>query len=679
VIEQGSATRSGPARHRRCAEVPEVLTVYGMVRTTGAQSRLDECEGSTYYLFMLLDRLGFFNRFKIAAVFIASGILPLGAATYNCTVFSIPGSKSLLTGINNAGFMTGSYSAVSNGTLTGPRHGFVRDAAGNTVTFDYPNSTGTQLFTINNNGRISGQFTNGNTTGFFTLQLTFPLSGGWALGAATPVTLPPPYDSATSTFIYGINDSGALSGVATVPNAPPAFFILNPDGTVTAVPGYDGQSRNSPGALNNALQMFESDLTFGEAAVAGADGTLTPIVFPSVNQRVYGNGLNNAGTVAGYFSRDPNGSFHPPFVGFSRDSSGVYGEIICPGVPVSAVTPSYLPTAINDSGIVVGGGIIAAATNGPAITNFIATPQPGLAQLTMSTNSLTFPSTPAGQTSAAQNVTIANAGNARLDIALISAFGNPTFSISSFGVSGCVDAVTGIASLDPGASCTLAVTAKPVATGQFTGSVIIDDSATGAPHSIALAVTGTPSGPPLPPPSCQLTGVIGGPPKQLQITMQDRNSGLNTIQVTSAVNVTVNVPAFGVGTISPIVVTATKVDQSQSSEVGFTVTNVEGSATSCDPVDFTASIRNHTETHKFRNLSSSEHYIRIINGKPGLEKIVFRVNEDQFDLSGLPAGASRDLNIGSAMRTGNDNRVELRASGAAGASAYILIGDSSIR
>src|SRR5205814_1974336 len=101
-----------------------------------------------------------------------------------------------------------------------------------------------------------------------------------------------------------------------------------------------------------------------------------------------------------------------------------------------------------------------------------------------------------------------------------------------------------------------------------------------------------------------LTGVISGPPKQLQITMQDSGSGLQTIQVTSAVNVTVDVPSFVGGTVSPVVVTATKVDQSQSSEVGFTVTNVAGSSTSCDPVDFTAAIKNHTESHVFRRLSS---------------------------------------------------------------------------
>jgi hypothetical protein len=50
------------------------------------------------------------------------------------------------------------------------------------------------------------------------------------------------------------------------------------------------------------------------------------------------------------------------------------------------------------------------------------------------------------------------------------------------------------------------------------------------------------------PPTCTLTGVIAGPPKQIQITAQDTLSGLDCILVTTSTNATTSVPAFTPGT-----------------------------------------------------------------------------------------------------------------------------------
>ena len=103
---------------------------------------------------------------------------------------------------------------------------------------------------------------------------------------------------------------------------------------------------------------------------------------------------------------------------------------------------------------------------------------------------------------------------------------------------------------------------------------------------------------------------------------------------------------------TPVVVTATKVNQSQGSEVSFIVTNTAGMTTSCDPVDFTAQIENRMETHVFRSLSSSEHYVRIVNGKPGLRRIAFRVNGTLLPESHLADGETAVLDIRSAMQGG---------------------------
>jgi hypothetical protein len=179
-------------------------------------------------------------------------------------------------------------------------------------------------------------------------------------------------------------------------------------------------------------------------------------------------------------------------------------------------------------------------------------------------------------------------------------------------------------------------------------------------------------------PSCQLTSIVDGPPKQLMVTMQDAASGLQTIQLASAINTTVDIPSFTIGATAPVIVTATKVNQSETSEVSFIVTNTAGKTTSCDPVDFTAQIENRVETHVFRSLSSSEHYVRIVNGKPGLRRISFRVNGTLLPESHLADDETTVLDIRSAMQEGVNNLVLLHASGQRGASAYILIGDASV-
>jgi hypothetical protein len=180
------------------------------------------------------------------------------------------------------------------------------------------------------------------------------------------------------------------------------------------------------------------------------------------------------------------------------------------------------------------------------------------------------------------------------------------------------------------------------------------------------------------PPSCQLMSIVNGPPKQLIVTMQDAASGLQSIQLAAAVNTILSIPSFAIGATTPVIVTATKVNQSQGSEVSFIVTNTAGKTTSCDPVDFTAQIENRMETHVFRSLSNAEHYVRIVNGTPGLRRIAFRVNGTLLPESHLADGETTVLDIGPAMQQGSNNIVLMHASGKAGASAYILIGDSSV-
>jgi hypothetical protein len=100
-------------------------------------------------------------------------------------------------------------------------------------------------------------------------------------------------------------------------------------------------------------------------------------------------------------------------------------------------------------------------------------------------------------------------------------------------------------------------------------------------------------------PQCQLTSTINGNPKQIQVTVQDPQSGLEKVDYT-IYNGTVS-PDGGpyttnpdgsisgsadlfVGMVSPFVLTATKTNQALGSRVVFTVNNVAGQQVVCDPV-----------------------------------------------------------------------------------------------
>ena len=94
------------------------------------------------------------------------------------------------------------------------------------------------------------------------------------------------------------------------------------------------------------------------------------------------------------------------------------------------------------------------------------------------------------------------------------------------------------------------------------------------------------------PPVCVLTatGTLAGK-KFIQVTVQDPanqsdpGSGIENIVVDAVVNATLtyNPDPWFVGTLSPIVITATKTNPALSSWLKLTVTNVAGLSTVCDP------------------------------------------------------------------------------------------------
>ena len=84
-------------------------------------------------------------------------------------------------------------------------------------------------------------------------------------------------------------------------------------------------------------------------------------------------------------------------------------------------------------------------------------------------------------------------------------------------------------------------------------------------------------------PTCVVSGVVLGPPKQQQVTVQDTGSGLALAAVTNIqiTNGTVAIAPYTAGTTSPVVVTATKTNPAMPTSWSFDLTDVQGNTRTC--------------------------------------------------------------------------------------------------
>jgi len=81
-------------------------------------------------------------------------------------------------------------------------------------------------------------------------------------------------------------------------------------------------------------------------------------------------------------------------------------------------------------------------------------------------------------------------------------------------------------------------------------------------------------------PQVILTAIDPGPPTQLEITVQDNESGMQKIETVEAVNADVQIPVFTVGTTDPIVITADQSVENLQFAVEIEATDRSGNKTS---------------------------------------------------------------------------------------------------
>jgi serine protease len=181
------------------------------------------------------------------------------------------------------------------------------------------------------------------------------------------------------------------------------------------------------------------------------------------------------------------------------------------------------------------------------------------------------------------------------------------------------------------------------------------------------------------PPICSITGsgTDGGGHKFIQISIQDTGSGLASIQTLAATNATVNIPGFTTGTTNPVVVTATKMDNSISSSVSLQASDVAGNTTTppaCDPI-MLEEIRSTGQpvSHTLTDIPEEENKVTVLNGNPGVTSLEINVNGKRFTVAGLSDGQEKTIDVSSVMVEGNNNTITVTAFGKPGGSASVLI------
>jgi len=262
-----------------------------------------------------------------------------------------------------------------------------------------------------------------------------------------------------------------------------------------------------------------------------------------------------------------------------------------------------------------------------------------------------------------------------------------------------VDATTGELKLTPNHTVVLGPpqSATQACVINFTYNVLKDPTIDFAPATLGLqteqiasangtasdATTGTGTGTSLvtvndaTAPSCNLTASIVGPPAQIQVTVQSSAVGLKAggIVVTELNNATDTIGAYSVGTTTPVVITATKTNQSLPAQLGLSITDRDGNVTTCDPTQVSlVAGSSSSATKTVKAVPAAEHLLSVFNGRPGITSLVVHVNGHALVLR-LTAGQSTTVDLASAFKASNKNTVSFSAAGPAGGNASVLLHD----
>jgi hypothetical protein len=183
------------------------------------------------------------------------------------------------------------------------------------------------------------------------------------------------------------------------------------------------------------------------------------------------------------------------------------------------------------------------------------------------------------------------------------------------------------------------------------------------------------------PPDCRLTraGNDNNGHSFIEITTSDASgSGLASISAVTLQNADLPTPVFNNGTSGPVVVTATKQDQSQLARVELNILDVAGNLTDCDPfLVEVGSVPGVRRAETIHHVAHGESTVSITNLTPGLSSLRIVVNGRSFEVNDLVDGETRSIDISSAMRRNDNNTITVIAQGKAHGAAVVMIADSA--
>ena len=208
-------------------------------------------------------------------------------------------------------------------------------------------------------------------------------------------------------------------------------------------------------------------------------------------------------------------------------------------------------------------------------------------------------------------------------------------------------------------------TKSPFGSGNAGGFAFLNSSGT--------AITcGTPP-PDTTPPSCKQTATILGPPKQIQVEVEDSGSGLASVTPTVS-NATYTVQSFTRGDTGTVLVTATKTNQSLGATLKLVVIDVAGNRMVCDPIIPAQRVLKlfGTTARALAGLPYGLTTLLVRNGAHS-GSVVVRVNGHAIRIGGLRAHQLRRVDIARWMLPGRHNRIVVRQLGHARHSTLVIV------
>jgi uncharacterized protein YjdB len=417
----------------------------------------------------------------------ATGVLSPGSLNFGAETVGVTTTYSYVTYTNTGNItlalsafnITGDFSLYSNGCST-----TLAPATTCNVYLQFTPSTSgsrTGVFSITDNATGSPHTVALNGTGITTAQAiqlsqTSVTFGNTVIGKTTPPMLVYQYNQgATNVQISNLAITGDFSftgsscyATITLSQGTSCYYNLTftptaaglRSGTLTITDGASGSPRTI--SLNGTgvnpfpiVSLTPGNVTFGSVnlGVTSAQQTIT---------------LTNTGTA--------NLTFGAPTA--SGDFAIASNNCVSPLVPNNACSfaLTFKPTA---TGARTGTFTFTSnASTSPDHVNLSGTGLQNGPAVVFSPDNLSFASQPTGTTSAAQNISLSNPGNATLTFTSILASGDFA-QTNNCG-----------ASIVAGGACTISVTFTPTASGNRGGLITVTDNATGSPHKASLAGVG---------------------------------------------------------------------------------------------------------------------------------------------------------------------------------------------